>query len=221
MVQAVILGIIAGLVCQLLPPDLKSFVIDDLASPVLSTVMDLLGGIMGPIIFLSLVTSINLLDNLDEFNNLGIRIFKRFALIALFITLVVVAVSAVLFNTLRNYDADLDLGLAIQLLLDVIPTSIVDPFVNNDMPQLVVLGVLMGVSLVLLGDRVKGLATNLEQIKIWANEFMSIVLKLSPLVPFLSVFSWWAKGTSASLLWAGNTWRVPISVRWSAWSLSS
>lgn len=113
MVQAVILGIIAGLVCQLLPPDLKSFVIDDLASPVLSTVMDLLGGIMGPIIFLSLVTSINLLDNLDEFNNLGIRIFKRFALIALFITLVVVAVSAVLFNTIRNYDADLDLGLAI------------------------------------------------------------------------------------------------------------
>jgi Na+/H+-dicarboxylate symporter len=106
-------------------------------------------------------------------------------------------------------------------LLDVIPTSIVDPFVNNDMPQLVVLGVLMGVSLVLLGDRVKGLATNLEQVKIWANEFMSIVLKLSPLVPFLSVFSWWAKGTSASLLWAGNTWRVPIPVRWSAWSLSS
>ena len=72
-----------------------------------------------------------------------------------------------------------------------------------------------------LSDRVKGLATNLEQVKIWANEFMSIVLKLSPLVPFLSVFSWWAKGTSASLLWAGNTWRVPISVRWSAWSLSS
>ena len=200
MVQAVILGIIAGLVCQLLPPDLKSFVIDDLASPVLSTVMDLLGGIMGPIIFLSLVTSINLLDNLDEFNNLGIRIFKRFALIALFITLVVVAVSAVLFNTLRYYDADLDLGLAIQLLLDVIPTSIVDPFVNNDMPQLVVLGVLMGVSLVLPGDRVKGLATNLEQVKIWANEFMSIVLKLSPLVPFLSVFKLVGEGDISLLV---------------------
>ena len=137
MVLAVIAGAVAGVLCLQLPAEANAFVVDELVSPVLKIVLSVLSGVMGPIIFLSLVTAINTLDDVDELNNLGHRIFRRFLLIAVGITAVVIIVAAFLFPVFGESGVTFDPHMIIELLLGIIPTSIVTPFVENNVPQLV------------------------------------------------------------------------------------
>lgn len=55
MVLAVIFGILCGLLCQHLPQEANSFILDKLASPIMSIILKLLSGIMGPVIFFSMI----------------------------------------------------------------------------------------------------------------------------------------------------------------------
>ena len=199
MVLAVIAGAVAGVLCLQLPAEANAFVVDELVSPVLKIVLSVLSGVMGPIIFLSLVTAINTLDDVDELNNLGHRIFRRFLLIAIGITAVAIVVAAFLFPVFGEGGVTFDPHMIIELVLGVIPTSIVTPFVENNVPQLVVLGVVMGEALLLLGKRADGLASILVQAKSWLGEFLGIVLKIAPVVPFLSVLKMVAQGNAGTL----------------------
>ncbi len=199
MALAVIAGVAAGVLCLQLPANANAFVVDELVSPVLSIVLGVLSGAMGPIIFLSLVTAINTLDNVDELNNLGHKIFRRFLLIAIGITAVAIAVASFLFPVFGEGGVSFDPHMIIELLLGIIPTSIVTPFVENNVPQLVVLGVVVGEALLLLGKRVDALASILVQAKDWLCEFLGIVLKISPVVPFLSVLKMVAQGDAGTL----------------------
>lgn len=199
MVLAVIVGAIAGVLCLQLPAEANAFVVDELVSPILSIVLSVLSGVMGPIIFLSLVMAINTLDDVDELNNLGHKIFRRFLLIAIGITAVAIVVAAFLFPVFGEGGVTFDPHMIIDLLLGIIPTSIVTPFVENNVPQLVVLGVVMGEALLLLGKRVDGLASILDQAKSWLGEFLGIVLKITPVVPFLSVLKMVAQGSAGTM----------------------
>lgn len=200
MVLAAVLGLVLGFLCQQLPADLSGFLLDDLVSPLLKIMLGAVAGIMGPITFLSLVTSISTLDSINELNSSGMKLFKRFALTAAFIALVSIVVGTVMFPIVglgsENFQFDKIAG----LLLSVIPTNLITPFVDNNIPQIVVLGVLMGAALLIIRKKVTALPPILEESKQWLSEVLTLVIKLMPAVPFLSVFKIAAKGRFDMLL---------------------
>lgn len=51
---------------------------DDIAEPLMSTVLKFLAGITGPVIFILLTTSIVELDSINDLTNLGFKIMGRF-----------------------------------------------------------------------------------------------------------------------------------------------
>lgn len=55
---------------------------------------------MGPVVFLLLVTSVSALDDVSELSNWGAKIFRRLGRIAIFLTLMSMAVALVLFPVL-------------------------------------------------------------------------------------------------------------------------
>ncbi len=199
-VIAVVLGIILGLLCQRLPAPVNTFIVDDIASPVLSIILSLLTGFMGPFIFFSLVASIITMDSINALSNLGTRIIRRFIMVILFLIAVSIAVSLLFFRNFGTESVSFAPKQLIQIFLDIVPTNPLQAFLENKTPQLVILGFLLGSALLILGNRVSGLKDTLAQMNEWIMSAMKIVLMVVPAIPFLSIFTLIAKGNGSQML---------------------
>lgn len=210
-VIAIILGIVMGLICMHLPDEMNSFIIDDIASPVQSTLLGAISGIMGPYIFISMATSINSMNSISDLTNLGWKIVKRFVVIILFVIAVSLLVSGLFFNSFGTAQMSYSPDELIDMVLNIIPTNLVQPFIDNNTAQLVVLGVLLGAALLLLDDKAAGLSDMLSQVNQWIVSAMNIVLKLTPAIPFLSLMILIGRG-NFSLILKGWKWIAAVYI---------
>ena len=169
MFWAVVLGVVCGLVCRRLPDNIRSFLVDGLADPISSVVLALIAGVTGPVIFLSLITSISSLGSISKLTDLGFKIMWRFIKCTLFIIGVSIMVSLLFYNVFGAGAIQFSPDQLVSMLLNLIPTNIVAPFLNNNTPQLVILGILLGAALLLLEDRVANLAASLRSLKEWSS----------------------------------------------------
>ncbi len=200
MLMSVILGVVCGLICRQLPQEANSFILDEIATPVTSLILNMISGIKGPVIFISMTTSIIALDNINQLTNLGFKIIRRFVVATLFMIAVSIGVSAIIIRHFSDGNVTFKYDKLIGMILDIVPTNLIEPFLNNTTPQLVVLGFLLGIALLLLGDKVTELKKTLVQIDEWAMSAMRIVLIVTPAIPFLSIMSVIAGGKSGELL---------------------
>ena len=200
MFLGIVLGIVLGYLCLLLPEGARSFLVDDVASPVMSTLLSMIAGVTGPVIFISIITSIVALESVNDLTHLAFRILKRFVVATLFMMFLSVAVSVFFFRDFGTGEMNLEPSYLVELILSVFPTNIVDPFLNSNIPQLVVLGILLGSALLLLGEKVAGLKETLMQINQWAMTVMKIFVSLIPLIPFLSLLTTIGSGNGRDIL---------------------
>ena len=209
MVIAVVLGVVLGFLCQYLPDAANRFIVEEIASPLLSIMLGILSGIMGPVIFISMITSIIAMDSINDLTDLGFKIIKRFIVIILFLTAVSIAVSAIFFKSFGAGSVSFAPEQLIQMVLDIIPVNPFQSFLENKTPQLVILGFLLGCALLVLGDSVNELKDILTQINEWIMSAMKIVLLVVPAIPFLSIFTSIAKGTGSEIL---EGWKFIVAV---------
>lgn len=66
------------------------------------------------------------------------------------------------------------------MILGVVPTNLIDPFLKNNTAQLVILGLLIGAGVLVLGDSVPELKRMIEQINKLVMSVMQIVLLTMP-----------------------------------------
>ena len=199
-VWGVVLGLACGILCRLLPQGINTFIINEIASPLQSILLSLISGVMGPVIFISLISSIIALENIDALTGLGFKIIGRFLVIILFLIAVGIVVSGLLFQDFGIGSSGFSLAMLFSMIFDVIPTNLFEPFLKNNTAQIVILGFLMGAALLLLGDRVSELKRIIEQINKWIMNIMKIVLLTMPAIPFLSIMITLAGGKEKDLL---------------------
>ena len=200
MVLAAAGGIIAGLICAHLPESANIFIVNEVTKPVLSTVLGIMMGCVGPVVFLSIVRAISSLDSIDEFTDLGPKIMNRFLSSTICIAVFSVVVAVIFFPVLGEGTVDFDAGTIIEVILEVIPTGLVAPFAENNIPQLVILGLGMGVVLLKMGESAKGLKEILSQLFQWIVNLLYAILVIIPVIPFLSIFNIVAEGETGILL---------------------
>ena len=194
MVLAALVGLLMGLVSQYLPDSVSGFLIDQCVSPIMQLILGILSGIVGPVVFLSIVLAIGSLESIEELNRLGKIVIRRFVLVTLFITLAAILISLLFFPILGRGSVNFTLDSILELIFGVIPTSLFRPFVDNNLPQLLVLGMAAGAALLLLGEKAAVLRDHLSLLSDWVYELMGLVNKLMPAIPFLSIFKLAAEG---------------------------
>ena len=197
MIWAVILGVGIGLICLILPKAANNFVIEELLDPIMSVILKVVSGIMGPVIFFSLLSSIISLDSVNKLTNMGFKIIKRFILCILFVTVVAIGISLIFFGNFGPGGIDFAPNQIITMLLDILPTNVVRPFLDNNTPQIVVLAFATGVALLVLGERTAQLNNIIHQLNDCIMRVMKIVLKLLPAIPFLSIATAIGKGNAS------------------------
>ena len=195
-----ILGLACGLLLRLLPQEVNGFITHDVASPVLNILLKVISGVVGPVLFFSLVSSTIALAGVNELTGLGFKIIRRFLLIILFLIVVSVLVCGLVFMNFGAGNTPFSFGQLFAMILDIVPINLIDPFLKNNTAQLVILSLLSGAGLLVLGNSVSELKRIIDQINKWTMSVMQIVLLTMPAVPFLSIMITLADGKGANLL---------------------
>ena len=187
MLQAIVFGIVAGLLIKMLPADVVTVMVERYISPIYSTLMAALKGITEPVIFITLIVGICALDDLNTLNNVGRKIILSFLLISTVMFVMACAVCIFVFKGNGQSVTSFDPSSLLELLLTAIPTNIIAPFSEGNMIQIVILGVISGIVLLSLGEKVDMIKRTIIEFKFFFFSILQTFVKTLPIVVFLSV----------------------------------
>ena len=194
MVKAMLLGIVAGVFVRALPEGLRSTFLDGIVGPVMSTMVSLLMGIMGPAFFIFIIISISSLGSMEALSRSGKVILKRFILVSVWISLLTIAVALLFFPVFGKGDTGISVSEIESGLLSMLPKDFVSPFTEGNIPQIILLGIIFGIGLLMIGDSGEQVRNALGKVKEWIMGVMMMVLKILPLIPFISTMMIVANG---------------------------
>lgn len=187
MLHAVVLGVIIGLLFKQLPPDVITAILDKYVSPVYSTFMGALKGITEPVIFITLIVGICALDDLYTLSNVGKKIIVSFLKVSTIMFILGCATCMFAFNGAGTSSTSFDPSSILSLLLTSVPTNIISPFVEGNMIQIVILGLLCGLVLLILGEKTSTIKKVVVEFKFFFFSILTTFVRLLPFVVFLSV----------------------------------
>ena len=90
---SVILAFLCGGMCSFLPESVRTFLANEIISPVFNRFMGLLSAIAGPMVFLSIVWGIYSIGDMAAMGRIGKRMIGRFMLMTILLTLPACAVT--------------------------------------------------------------------------------------------------------------------------------
>ena len=186
MVRAMLLGAAAGIIVRFLPEDISTVLLEGIAAPLMGAVLNLLMGIMGPVFFLFILTAVSSLGSAEELGRIGKVIIKRFLIITVWITILASAVALLFFPVFGKGDTMIDLPAIEGVLLGTLPKNFISPFAECNIPQVILLGLVFGTALLMMGESGRTLREAVIKIKEWIMGVMVLMMKILPLVPFIS-----------------------------------
>lgn len=185
---ALVLAVALGYLCRFLPEAARLALLDKLVTPVFDTFMGLLTAISGPMIFLSVTWGICCIGDVASFGRIGKRMIAKFILLTVLLTVVAGAAVLPFFPMAAGGGQAFDPSELMDMVLDIVPANFFTPFTEGNPLQIIFVAVLIGVALLLLGEKVSVAATFVEQSNYVVQLIMEAVSSLVPVFVFGSVF---------------------------------
>ncbi len=189
MAAAVILAVVLGLLGQLLPDGLRAGITDGVITPVFNTFMGLLSAVAGPMIFLSVAWGICCIGDTATLGRIGKRMVTHFVLMTFLLTAAGGAAMLPLFSVSAGGGAAFDPSELRDMVLDIIPDNFFTPFTEGNPLQIIFVAVLVGIALLVLGEKVSVAATFIEQANYVVQLIMGAVSTLVPVFVFGSILN--------------------------------
>lgn len=207
---AILLGVALSYAGGYLSDGMRQMLLEELIDPMVSTFVSVLSGVAGPLVFMSVAWGICGIGDMASLGRSGKALIGRFLRADVLATLLTLAVCVPLFpvKVLGAAGSAGALGSMVELLLGLLPTNMVQPFVESNTLQIIVLAVVVGVSALALGDRSDGVRQALCQLNTLVQFLMEQVCRLLPgFIVVMMVSQAWS-GTASALL---NSW-MPITL---------
>ncbi|WP_076861018.1 cation:dicarboxylate symporter family transporter [Bradyrhizobium mercantei] len=206
----VLIGVVAGLALGVIDPKLAVEL-----KPLADAFVKLIKMCVGPVVFFAVVHGINSAGNLQTAGRVGLKALIYFEVMTTFAMLIGWGVGELLQPGagLNIHPSDLDpAGISAftgsraaaptagPTWMAFIPVSLFDPFVHNDIIQLLVMAVFGGIALLAVKEQVPQLNAILDQVMQWLFGIMRMVTRLAPLAAFGAIGFTVGKFGIASLL---------------------
>ena len=160
---AIVSAVVLGLLQRLLPASAQAGV-RAVTDPLFTLILNLLRTISSPMIFLAICWGIFNIGDMTMMGRIGKKVIGRIAALSGFSTIY-------------------------QIILDIVPSDIVSPFLNGNTLQIIFLGAAVGIALLILGDRAAAVRTFIEQTNEVVQFLMEAIGDLIPLFVFFSLFA--------------------------------
>ena len=191
LVVAIVAGVLVGWLAPKFGANMK---------PLADGFIKLIKMLIAPIIFCTVVVGIAHVGDLRAVGRIGVKALVYFEVVTTFALVFGLLIGNILrpgsgFNvdpaTLANGTAAVaaktshgNLPHTVDFLLGIIPTTIVSPFVDNTLLQVLFVAVVVGIALAKLGDRVPVVFTLIDQLSHLFFTIIGWVMKLAPLGAF-------------------------------------
>ena len=212
---AVIAAVLCGCLFAFVPETISAFVLESIVQPISSAMLGVISAITIPLIFISVLSSICVMDDIASLNTIGLRSIGRFVMLTALITAVAMVTSELMFPVISiSGGTGFSFSELLALLLEIIPTSLITPFVEGNALQIVFIALLVGACILLLDARVPGLKSFVGELNLLIAKMMEVVSVVIPVVIFLSIFQTVLKYSLREIL---SVWRfvvAAVACRW-------
>ncbi len=199
---ALAVGALVGVVLSTAAPDSVGIAIDTyLLAPVKTMYINALKIVVAPVVFLSIATCISGFSDLSELGRIGGRTFLMYMLT----TVLAVAVGIGAFYLFQPGSAGIAAAAAgagqaaapategdvsvMSMIIDIVPSNFVAPFLENNMTQLIFLAVLCGIGVGLIGQYAGLLKSLFEALYELFMKITGMIIRLMPVAVFCSTAS--------------------------------
>lgn len=198
---ALMLGAVLGLLCTSFAPETVNTALNTyFLVPVKTMYMNALKMIVAPVVFFSIISCIVGFSDLSSLGRIGGKIMGLYLLT----TVIAVGVGIGAFYLLKPGRASLAAGLmqdassittqtidvsVKDMIVNIIPQNIIDPFQQSNMLQLIFLAVLLGVGAGLIGKYSQMLRDLFQALNDLFLKVTGLIIKLMPIAVFCSVMS--------------------------------
>ena len=189
---AILLATVVAAIVGTFSAETQNLIVN-IITPIMNTLLGTLIAVNIPLIFISIVASICAMENVATLNTIGTAVLLRFVKLILFVVVVTIFISAIFFPVVDfSFDGQIlssntdGTSKVLNSLLAILPQNVVEPFLKRNILQIVVLAILLGVCVTILGDRVSNFKKVIADSKQIIFQMISIVLKVIPLIIFLS-----------------------------------
>lgn len=190
LLTAILAAFVIGGIVRTLPESVQAIAVGVL-DPIFNTILSALRAISSPLIFLSICWGIVSIGDLATVGRIGKRLITAMVIGTFVVGTALTLLAFPFFRiVLEKGAAALD-GLSdiYAMVLGIVPSDIVSPFMEGNALQIVFLGVCIGAALLVLGERVSAVRNLVVQ----ANEIVSFLMgaigKIVPVFVFLSLFN--------------------------------
>lgn len=198
---AIVAAVCLGLLQRLLPEGVQTS-IRAVTDPLFTLILNLLRTISSPMIFLAICWGIFNIGDITAIGRIGKKVITRI----ISWTFLVSAATAFCLSCFTHVELSSG-GASVsgfseiyQIILDIVPSDIISPFLNGNTLQIIFLGAAVGVALLILGDRVSATRAIIEQMNEVVQLLMEAIGSLIPLFVFFSLFGLMGSDFDAELM---------------------
>lgn len=187
---ALILAIVFRMLLGLLPAETMEFLKDGIVAPIFSKITAVITGVATFLVFFSVITGITGVGSSATLGAMSSKLIKSCGISYLFAGIVMSAISCLLYpitstpSSGSNVVKDL-----LQLVLDMIPSNLLDCFVQDNDLQVIILAIFIGSVLLLMGDKARSLNEIIITLSDVINKMMAIICKTLPAVVFFGILN--------------------------------
>lgn len=189
--SALVLGIIVGLCCHLLPADMRHSFSSVIVEPIFNTFIGILIAFALPMMFLSLIWGIFSIGDTATLGHIGKKVVGRYLGRIFFTLLVCLAVAIPFFNFTFSGDTAgvSDFQSIWSLLLSIVPQNLITPFAEGNTLQIIFLAVVAGLAVLVLKKKIPVVVQFLGQANSIIQLIMEWITALLPVIVFISVLN--------------------------------
>ena len=185
---AIILAIIFSFIVGYFPQEIQSLFIYKIVTLLLLTLMKLIITVTVFMIFFSIVSSICAIEDVTMLSNIGTTVVGRFFLMDVLIVGVTFLIGALFFPVMSIVDKNIaDVSQIMELLLSIIPTNVLEAFLNGKVLQVAIMAFGLGICTIKIGNRVSSVKNLLNELNLLIFKIVEMVFSVIPLVIFLCV----------------------------------
>lgn len=190
LILAVVLAVVFGSITRFILSQGKITALA-VTQPLFNMILGALRAVSSPLVFLAVCCGIVSIGDLSMVGKIGKKLIFRL-LRGTFVLCAVVALAGVMMFgvvTKSNHALSNDFSGVYQMVLEIVPSDIVSPFLEGNALQLVFMGISIGAALLILGERTSAIQEVVRQANEVTQFLMKILGKTIPIFVFLSIFN--------------------------------
>ena len=205
MLLAIALAMVAGTALNLLPDSIAAGANDYVLTPATNAFIGLISAVSGPLIFLSVLGSICSMGNMETLGRIGSKTIKVILFYATVIGALMTAFASLFYRIELGGGGASNFSQILDLIYDIIPSNLFEPFVTGNALQLIFISVMVGLAMLVLSSSVSGVFQLIEQFRSIVQTIMSGLSSMLPVLIFVLFTGMISSGNLGAIL---NSWKM-------------